>query len=196
MRLDDDVGPTRCQRKQASRIVVIILQLQRFQPGTDIIVIPAEQNTLLIGAGTDDDAQAGRVLRLPNCTDSAIRLDEKAVQPLPVRGKIEFLLALFGDPDIGNDGIIFARYQAKRPVDPGDRYQFQFQPQTVGDGGSVIRVGSDDSLCIRRIGRKRRPAGADRDCELAGRNEGEILCDGCNGCVILLRPDAGRAVQG
>lgn len=177
MRLHDHIGTARRQGQQACGIVVVILQLQRFQPGRDILLAPFEQDTLLIGADADDESESCRVLRLLDRADLAVRLDVDAVQALPIGGEIELLLALLGDTDIGDDGIVFARRQTQRSIDPGDRHEFQLQPETIGDGIGNIRIGTDHGLGIRCIGRERRSAGCDGNRERARRNELEILRD-------------------
>ncbi|MNL47171.1 hypothetical protein D3C87_1699400 [compost metagenome] len=114
------------------------------------------------------------------------------MQSLAVARKIELLLALLGDADIGDDRIVFARCQAERPVDPGDRHEFQRQAETVGDRKRIVRIRADHGFCVGRVGRKRWSAGADGDGEFAWRDELETRRYRRNCRIVAFGADAPR----
>ncbi len=109
MRLNDYIRPP-CRKGYKPRcFIVVILQLDRLQTGGNVLVAPFQQNTLLIGAGADDDTQPRRILRLPDSAYATVGLDEEAVETLPVGGEVELFLALLRDTYIRDHRIVFAR---------------------------------------------------------------------------------------
>ena len=86
---------------------------------------------------------------------------------LAIGGEVVLLLALLGHPDIGNDGVIFAGGEAQRPVDPGNRYDFDRQAQNFAHQPAQIRVEADYGGAIGGIGGDRRRTGGDGDAEHA-----------------------------
>ncbi|MNT49236.1 hypothetical protein D3C72_1860740 [compost metagenome] len=117
------------------------------------------------------------------------------MQALTIGGEIELFLALFGHTDIRDHRIVFAGSKPQRPVRPGHRHQFQIEAEAVGHRKGIIRVCTDHSFCIRRIGRKRWPTGCDRDGEFARRDEFEILGNSGNSTGVFFNPDAAWLVR-
>ncbi len=106
------------QRQRLGGIIFGIDRGKRLQPFRLVLFIPCQQDRFLVGAGTDDDAQAGDVFRFAQRFNRAAGFDVEAQRVFTVGGEIKLLFTLFGDGNIGDRRIIFTGGHAQRPVFP------------------------------------------------------------------------------
>ncbi len=94
VRVELNVGAAGLDRQIGGGAVVVILYLDRLQPGGDVLPIPLQDDLLLVRAGASDDLEASNILRLLDRGDLAVGLDVEAENIPAIGGEIEFLLAL------------------------------------------------------------------------------------------------------
>ncbi|MNU96469.1 hypothetical protein D3C71_865060 [compost metagenome] len=87
-----------------------------------------------------------------------------------------------------DNGVEFSGCDAERPVGPGDRHEFEFEPETIGHQLRDIRFATNRSLGVVAIDGKGQVAGNRGDRELARSHEFVVGADKLDRVIDLLSP--------
>ena len=148
LRAEKDIRSPGLDIEVAGGIIGQVDRLGLRPSGGTVVLIPAQQDPLLIGAGPDDHFAPGEVGGSVYRGDVAGGFHREGQGVHPVSRKIELLFALLGYRDIDQRHIVAAGGDAQRPVLPRGRHHIQLQPQAARHQSGDIRLAAEQGFVV------------------------------------------------
>src|SRR3954451_8109883 len=147
VRAEGEVDPAGLQGQRGVGVVLVVLHVNRLEARGLVLLVPLEQDLLLVGARADRDLQPRHVRRLRDL-DLRVRRGEETEGVDPVGGEVEQLLTLLGHGDVGDGHVDLAGLGRQRPVLPRRGDQFELQAECVGDQLGEVGVAADHGRVV------------------------------------------------
>src|SRR6478735_4847960 len=116
-RTEVQIDPTRVESEQEVGLVLVVGDLRRLEARRLVLLVPGEQDLLLVRARAHGDLESGDVRRtIHDDVTAGLGLEGERVDT--VRSEVVLLLALLGDGDVRERGVVLPAVDRQEEVLP------------------------------------------------------------------------------